>query len=388
MMRHEEISQVVVGQCMEGQIDPGAVNPGTLHGAYASVLEDIRAGMDKTDLLAKHGWEPIHSAELAAQATGEAEGFEWVRHLEQVAARAEAGQKIERLSKKLKEGQEIDVGQLLTIASNLETGELDFRPMSDITPENDPWLPSFYEPIDTHLGGYPRGGLTIIAGPAGLGKTTLLLHLLGTLAKKGKRSAFFSLEMTLGLAAMRLLQVNDKLTDKQKSMILASGESVGIEEVYAKSVRLKSQYPDLYMIGIDYADMMVQKEQSEKVMGQIYTGCAKLAETINTPIVLIGGMSRGYVGGEPMVNHIRYSGMAEHAASVIWLIVNPDKLAVDMGADNDSGLPYVPGMGYLKLGKSRFGSNEGGLGAVQIEWKDDKGRWGDESFGWVPIQVG
>jgi hypothetical protein len=89
-----------------------------------------------------------------------------------------------------------------------------------------------------------------------------------------------------------------------------------------------------------------------------------------------------------MVNHIRYSGMAEHAASVIWLIVNPDKLAVDMGADNDSGLPYVPGMGYLKLGKSRFGSNEGGLGAVQIEWKDDKGRWGDESFGWVPIQVG
>lgn len=387
-MKHNEISQIVIGRCILGHDDPNAINPQALFDVYVKVLEDIKDGADRTQLMADYGPTPIMAAIAAAEAVEDAHGFEWVRHLEQVAARTQAGKKLKRMAHQLEDGEEVDVGSLLNILSNLDREELDFITMDKVEPADSAWVPSYYEPIDKHIGGYPAGEMMIIAGPAGLGKTTLLLELLGRAAQKRKQVAFYSLELTLAKAAMRLLEANENLTEEDRSYIIASGTPASIEEVYAKSVRLKAEYPDLYMIGIDYADMMVHGEQSEQVMGRIYNRSAQLAEVIDTPVVLIGGMNRGYVGGEPKVNHIRYSGMAEHAASVILLLVNPAKLEVDMGTGAKENLPYVEGFGWIKVGKSRFGTKEGGLGAVQVKWLDDHGRWGERSYGWRPIQLG
>ncbi len=387
-MKHNEISQVVIGLCILEKMDPQAISEGKLWGPYAAVLGDLKKGMDRTELIAKHGVDPIRTAILAAETTEGMEGFEWIRHLEEVAVMAEAAFTLGKLVDKLDSGTMIDPAKLMNMAGKLETAEMDFVPMGEIEPLKNPWTPSYYPPWDEHIGGYPQGGLTIIAGPAGLGKTTLLLDLFARAAREGKRTAFFSLEVVKQLAAMRMLEIHPKLTKKTRNFILTSGEIAGVDEIFAKCVRLKAQYPDLYMIGIDYADKMIEREQSESEMGHIYDQCAKLSTVLNTPVVLIAGVSRGYVGGEPMANHIRYSGRAEHDASLIILLVNPDKLAVDMGAKNKGNLPYHAGMGYLKVAKSRFGTKEGGLGAIQVEWIDKGGHWGDDSFGWHPIQFG
>ena len=387
-MKLNEISQVVVGKILTGEIDANGVPAKALYGPYQAVLEDIRAGKDQTDLMAVHGWEPIKSCLNAADATGEMKGFEWVRHLEEVAKNTKAGNDLSKLALRLQDGEEVDAAKILRIAQEMDQRFTEFTPFGEVEPLLNPWVPTFFAPWDEHIGGYPAGGLTIIAGPAGLGKTTLLLELLNRAAQNGKKTAFFSLELVLGVAALRAMEVNPKWTKKSRNLVLASEIIENVDEVYAKSVALKAENPDLWMIGIDYADKMIDREQSEQEMGHIYNQCSNLAKTINTPVVLIAGMSRGYVGGEPMANHIRYSGRAEHDASLIILLVNPEKLMVDMGNGSKGGLPHHPGMGYLKVGKSRFGTKEGGLGAIQLEWNDTNGSWGDNSFGWYPIQVG
>lgn len=356
-------------------------------GPYADILESIRAGMDRTELMAKHGWEPIKAALNAAEATAEGKEFQWVRHLEEIASMEEAAKKLERVVKKLHAGEPVSSADLMGVASKLDANELDFVPFGEVVPLENPWISTFFPPWDDHIGGYPYGGMTIIAGPAGLGKTTLLLDLLRCATDRSKRVAFFSMEMVLGLAAMRAMEISPDWSIESRNRVVSTDVIGNVDEIFAKCVRLKAQYPDLYMIGIDYADKLIEREQSEAEMGHIYDQVSKLAKFIETPVVLIAGVSRAYVGGEPMVNHIRYSGRAEHDSSLIILTVNPDLLAVDMGANRKGTLPYHPGMGYLKVGKSRFGTKEGGLGAIQLEWLTDRnGKWGDSSFGWHPLQ--
>ena len=50
--------------------------------------------------------------------------------------------------------------------------------------------------LDKLTGGIPRGAITVVAGRAGMGKTTVSLELTMNLAKNNKKVAYFSLEMT------------------------------------------------------------------------------------------------------------------------------------------------------------------------------------------------
>jgi len=278
----------------------------------------------------------------------------------------------------LKQGENEQHDQILVAAADLDRGHSTFVRMSEVEPLKEAWVPSFYPPIDEIVGGLPIGGLMLIAGPAGLGKTTLALEMIMSAAKEGKKVAFFSLEMVLGAAAMRLLEL-DARGRKYQENIYTTDRVMSIADVYAESVRLSAEVP-LYAIFIDYADMLVEREQSEETMGTIYNGCARLAKTTGIPVVALAGVSRGYVGGRPRVNHIRYSGRAEHAATVVLLIYRPGGLDVDM---EDKRLPHIEGQGYIIVGKSRYKMNRPTIGAIQVEWDETRGRWGDKAIGYI-----
>lgn len=136
-------------------------------------------------------------------------------------------------------------------------------------------------------------------------------------------------------------------------------------------------------ICMDFADLMLEREEDEQSVGYIYRKCATLAKKTNTQVILISQLSRAYVGGLPRVHHIRWSGLAEAMAALILLLYNPNQIFANQGKDNR--LPDIPGMGYIIQGKSRFGYKmEGGVGAVQVEW-DGKQAWGHQSMGWYPL---
>ena len=386
-MNQRAASEVCFGLVLKGA-DKGMFNAEHFVDPYNTALQDV-GDMELVELKATHGYDAIRAAEYAAEEVPISEAAPYIRLLETAAVRADVGKQLSRISKKLLNGENGEADTLLLLASKLDKGETGFTNMADvqILAENEIWVPCGYEPIDANAGGLPFGGLTIIAGPAKLGKSTLLLRLLAEFARAGRHTAFFSLEMSKELAKMRLLQI-DKLTKKQLEFIHVMDDPMREEKVYSESMRLAAEYK-IEMIGVDYASKMLQgREASVSTMSSIYAAMGDLSKNAKIPVLLLSGVSRGYIGGEPEANHIWFSGLAEHEASLIIIIHNPALLDVDMSSKNQKGLPYVPGHGYIKFSASRLGMKRGSLGAACVAWDDKKGAWGSKTSEWYPHYAG
>ena len=349
------LSEVVTGKVIKGIYSPNAVNAETLASPYDEILVGLKEGKDLTTLATQHGHQPIKTALDAAEAVGESDsvtGVDWIRMLERAAALARAGKQLERKVKHMARGEDVDIARVLGILKELEDERLDFVGMDKVEPDDDSWVPSYYAPWDKHIGGLPKAGLVLIGAPPGIGKSSLVLRVLVNCAHEGKRVAFYSMEMTLGQVARRLLDLEAKLTKRTRANILASENVETVDEVYAKVARLKAAHPDLYCVGIDFADLMIDDEQSEQVMGHIYKTLAVLAKRLKMPVILLSQLSRRYEGGLPRMSHYRYSGLAEAMASLGLLLWNPQNLFVDMGQGKKGNpLEFIEGAAYIICGK-------------------------------------
>jgi replicative DNA helicase len=159
-----------------------------------------------------------------------------------------------------------------------------------------------------------------------------------------------------------------------------------VDALCVAAARMVADNPDIYAIGIDFADLMVPEDIGEEVgeASKIYRKLATLAKKLRKPIFLLCQLNSSHVGGIPHVNSIRYSRLAEAMAAMIVMGYNPDGIFIDAGKkDKKNPLPYYEGKAYLILGKSRFGFLDG-VGAVRIPWLG-RGGWGDEAEGWTRL---
>ena len=393
-MNQLELSELCMGIVIkakkEGLDLSGMFEPDTLSEPYNIALLDV-PNMSMIELKGTYGFDAIGAAEAASALVDIEEASDYAAALAKSAVYADVGRDLSRIGKKLISGENGDTDKILRLAAKLDKGESGFVTMANIQKldESDIWTPSHYEPIDANAGGLPKSGLTIVAGPAKLGKTTLLLKILAETARAGKRCAFFSLEMNKEVVTHRLKQVRPNMRKKDLDLIHVLDDPMREDRVYAESSRLVSEYKDIRLIAIDYARKMLQgRPASVESMSSIYASAGDLSKNLGIPVILIAGVSRGYVGGEPDVNHIWYSGLAEHEASLIILIHNPALLDVDMSSTGRKNLPYVEGTGYLKFGACRYGMKQGSLGAAQVKWNDKKGSWGDMTKEWYPRYAG
>src|SRR3990167_3963619 len=366
---------------MLGKISASMVQSSWLTAPYNRALAKLEDRPDKVALQAEFGLDNIRAAEWAAEEIKSEEAIGWVDVLQQAAVRDDVGKKLERIAHKLQSGENGAGDELLRLAEQLDKKETNIQTMKDVRIPENIWVPSFYEPIDENVGGYPSGGLTIIGGPAKLGKTTLLLKLLACAAKEGKTPLFFSLEMAAGMTKARMNSIVPGMRAADMGRILITDKPMNADEVYATAVRVAAEHT-LHFIGVDYASKMVDGQIGVDTMGHVYATMGRLAVVTGIPVVLLAGVSRGYVGGEVAVNHLYYSGLAEHEAGLILLIHNPGLLDVDMGVGAKHTLPFFDGQGYIKVGASRIGTKRGGLGAIRIAWNEKFGRWGERTIEW------
>ena len=381
------LTEVVTGKVIVGELSPNVIDAEKCHPSYSALIVAMQAGSDESDLVDKYGFAPVHACRQAAHSVNGAP-LDYVGLLEKAARRANVGRIVLPAAKKWEQGEDADLARVLSALAQFDVGDGDFVRLSDISPEATVWVPSSYPPLDSHVGGFPRAGLSLIAGPPGQGKTSLLLRVLSCMAQAGRQSAFFSLEMTSPQIALRMMEVETSLSLDARSLIHVSEGVYTPEEVYASASRLIAANPRVELIGIDFADLLVEGEEKTSKASAIYRTFALMAKKLDRPVVLLSQLNRQvYEGGVPRMNHIRWSGLAEALASLVLLIYNPSRVWVPSGIGvKGNPLAFFEDSAYILVAKSRFGTIENNIGAILVDWNGGAG-WGMESRGYFKLEA-
>ncbi len=390
-MDHVAISEICFGLILKAKVQgdhiAGIFNAESFTDPYNFAVKEA-SKMEVPELKATFGNSAMNAAVYAAEEESIDDATAWSKQLDKIATYTDVGQKIIRIGKTLVAGKNGKGDELLTLAARLDRGQSGFVGLDQVNTLNpdEIYIPSYFEPIDRNAGGWPRSQMTIIAGPPKMGKSTMIIQALAATARQEKYSAFFSLEMSKELVKFRLLQIKG-MYKKHMKYIRIDDTKRTASEVYAQAARIAAEY-DLHVITIDYASKMaIGRSMGPEVMGEIYSTIGSMPGVLDIPVVLLAGVSRGYIGGEPQVNHIYYSSLAEHEASLIIMPYNPGLIDVDT-TSNKASLPYIPDHGWIKFGAARMGLKRETLGAALVKWDATKGAWGAKTKDWWPKTTG
>lgn len=322
-------------------------------------------------LVGIQSWEAAQAASLTVRGKSLTH---WMTVLSQAATRNRSADRLRKMVATLDRGQDINSAELYDVIGRLETGNRQLVPLDEIVPAQVLPVRCGYQPLDYHLGGLPELGLVVVGGGPGTGKTRLATTLGASFARAGKTFDFFSLEMTSQQIAYRFAE-EASLSKAQKKRIRICDEILSPWEI--STVAARAGKTDC--ICIDFAELLVESEMSEQVMGVVYRTLAMTAKRLKVPVILLSQLNRdGYNGGIPKLNNLRYSGAAEIYSTAVFLVYNPT--AVWVSPDQSGLLPVVENSAYLIAAKSRFGyGRHKSPGAILCDWTPEGGWQGTTS---------
>ncbi|MBE6871806.1 MAG: replicative DNA helicase [Ruminococcaceae bacterium] len=206
--------------------------------------------------------------------------------------------------------------------------------------------PTYYDDVDKFIIGLNATDLVLVAGRPGMGKTSFAMNIATNVAKNGKKTAVFSLEMSNDQLAERILS-SEALVDNKK---LRSGEldtedwaklwqamdalyrcpillddtaGINATEIKAKLRRVK----DLELVVIDYLGLMSSAKKAENrvnEVAEISRSLKLMAKDLGVPIIVCAQLNRGAEtrpgGHRPMMSDLRDSGAIEQDADIIMLL--------------------------------------------------------------------
>jgi replicative DNA helicase len=210
-------------------------------------------------------------------------------------------------------------------------------------------IPTGFIDLDKLLGGLQRSDLIIIAARPGVGKTSMLLAVALTAARKYKQKvAIFSLEMSNEQLVQRLMSSETgidsqrlRLGDLQESewpkFVEAAGrlsdamlfidDTPGISalQLRTKARRLHAEY-GLDLIMVDYLQLMsgnLRSENRVQEISYISRALKGLARELNVPVIAASQLSRAVEqrhDKKPILSDLRESGSIEQDADVVMFI--------------------------------------------------------------------
>ena len=375
-----ENSEVTFGLILTNKLSLSVVRPELFHIPYNDGIKMLKTGSPKEDVIQGIGIDAYQTAVHAAECVNGASSLDWLSILEKSSVLYDAGSKLEKYSKKLQRGEDIDWSQLTSIANRAQTNVGScFTPLSEIEESELTFIETGWQAFDEHIGGIPEVGLIIIGGNPGVGKTTCMAKLATSFATKypDKIVSIFSIEMVLKEIATRFKQIED-IPKETADHLWMNDEPVTPEEVINKSATVDK----LGLVLVDFADLMVRGDTSESAMAHIYRTLALGAKQLHCPIILIVQLHRAYKGGLPRPHHIRYTGLAEKLAWMILMLYNPSQDWFE--GEEETILPVVDGKAYMLIWKIRGGfrkHKDESPGAIMLPFRGDKG-WGSNNSSW------
>lgn len=225
-----------------------------------------------------------------------------------------------------------------------------------------PGIPSTLKNLNKKTGGFQPQQLIVLAGRPGMGKTSVAIAFMLTAASKGKRCAFFSLEMTAArlmdkvVCSLADISHSDfkhaRLTDDQKKRMDDSASvfenySVtfnddmvsSVEQVHAICKSIKER-EGLDVVFIDYLQLMRTTEKvgnREQEISTMSRKCKMMALELDVPVILLSQLNRGLesrTNKEPMLSDLRESGAIEQDADIV-LFVYRDSVYNESAPENE-----------------------------------------------------
>lgn len=219
-----------------------------------------------------------------------------------------------------------------------------------------PGITTGYEKLDIITSGFKKGELIYLAARPSVGKTALALNMCYNAASRThKPVAVFELEMQAEQLFKRLLAnrssveldkiIKGYLSNKEKLSIKEAAKELAnvpiyiddsrantIDDILAKSRKLKNELGDLGLIVVDYIGIIsdskyVSKNTSRQEIVSSYSRKLKeLAGELNVPVLALSQLTRKVDEREdkkPQISDLRESGSLEQDADIVLLIYRP-----------------------------------------------------------------
>lgn len=241
--------------------------------------------------------------------------------------------------------------------------ELQFRMDNNIKDTYLTGYPTGYEDLDKLFGGFHPSNLMVLAARPGVGKTALALNFAQRMAKAGRTIGIFTLEMSADEVLLRILSMESRLptdvisrisvsndsyysssladrqsledaisTLKQEKLFIDDTSSIKVEDIVSKTRKLKSRYPDLSLVIIDYLGLIGSSTKSNNIsraedVGKMTRALKIMAKDLNVPVLVLCQLSREIEkrnDHRPNLSDLRDSGSIEQDADMVFFIYRPD----------------------------------------------------------------
>ena len=245
-----EVSQVVLGLILLEEENVWSFDAGDMLPPYDKAVRLLQNGGGQDGVIGEIGTAAF-STVLEAGKAAKGIKISWSDRLHAANRLYRGGQALHKIGAQMMLGEEPDptvISEYLTQDAN---ERYTFTPASEIEADITPLEPIGWEPIDNHIGGFPKSGLTTIAADTGHGKTFLILRIAEAYARQGKRFLLFSMELSKEIIVGRLYLMH--LPKKVLKNILISDQILSPSE--ARIVAKRAREVEAAAIGVDYNEL-------------------------------------------------------------------------------------------------------------------------------------
>jgi replicative DNA helicase len=209
-------------------------------------------------------------------------------------------------------------------------------------------IPTGLVDLDKCLGGLNRSDLLILAGRPAMGKTSMATSMLVNAARQGAKVAFFSLEMSGGQLAQRIISAHagvdggrarkgeiderefERLTLaaqelRQLGVYIDDTAAVTVQAIRNRARRMKRK-KGLDVIAVDYIGLATPTtgvgSRVHEIEG-ITKGLKALAKELDVPVIALSQLSRAVETREdkrPQLSDLRDSGSIEQDADCVMFV--------------------------------------------------------------------
>lgn len=250
-------------------------------------------------------------------------------------------------------------------------------------------IPTGFSYLDRVLsGGFHRSDLILIGARPGMGKTSFALNVARNMAVKGRKTVFFSLEMSNEQLAQRIISTEARVVSNKfrtGEVTDADWEKIGmaldhlvdaelyfddtanitVPEMKARIRRMK----DVECVVIDYLQLMSDpryKDNRVQEISKITRDLKLMAKDLNIPVITCSQLSRNTAktsDHRPQLTDLRESGSIEQDADIVLMLHRESYYNNDKDEENESDVNRAE----VIVAKNRHGSTE----TVDVAWNPE-----------------